>query len=253
MRKLIQKIRKLLKQSEFLVGIVRAARAGLLDIKKIYGFMTRRRKIRSYLYNNNQLKKLQLGTSNSPIIGWLNTDVLPTNRRVAYLDATRRFPFNDDIFDYVYSEHMIEHIEHQSAVFMLRECFRVLKPGGKIRISTPDLKVYTSLQSKEKTASQNFYVDWVTERFMPDVDYCKEVFLINNAFRAWGHQFLYDRETLKVTMTRIGFEDIKYYQPGVSDDENLRGIESHGNMIECEEINQFEAFAIEGRSPSPKK
>ena len=210
MRKLIQKIRKLLKQSEFLVGIVRAARAGLLDIKKIYGFMTRRRKIRSYLYNNNQLKKLQLGTSNSPIIGWLNTDVLPTNRRVAYLDATRRFPFNDDIFDYVYSEHMIEHIEHQSAVFMLRECFRVLKPGGKIRISTPDLKVYTSLQSKEKTASQNFYVDWVTERFMPDVDYCKEVFLINNAFRAWGHQFLYDRETLKVTMTRIGFEDIKY-------------------------------------------
>ena len=215
--------------------------------------MTRRRKIRSYLYNNNQLKKLQLGTSNSPIIGWLNTDVLPTNRRVAYLDATRRFPFNDDIFDYVYSEHMIEHLEHQSAVFMLRECFRVLKPGGKIRISTPDLKVYTSLQSKEKTASQNFYVDWVTERFMPDVDYCKEVFLINNAFRAWGHQFLYDRETLKVTMTRIGFEDIKYYQPGVSDDENLRGIESHGNMIECEEINQFEAFAIEGRSPSPKK
>jgi len=253
MRKLIQKIRKLLKQSEFLVGIVRAARAGLLDIKKIYGFMTRRRKIRSYLYNNNQLKKLQLGTSNSPIIGWLNTDVLPTNRRVAYLDATRRFPFNDDIFDYVYSEHMIEHLEHQSAVFMLRECFRVLKPGGKIRISTPDLKVYTSLQSKEKTASQNFYVDWVTERFMPDVDYCKEVFLINNAFRAWGHQFLYDRETLKVTMTRIGFEDIKYYQPGVSDDENLRGIESHGNMIECEEINQFEAFAIEGRSPNPKK
>ena len=253
MRKLIQKIKKLLKQSEFIVGIIRAARAGLLDIKKIYGFMTRRRKIRSYLYNNNQLKKLQLGTSNSPIIGWLNTDVLPTNRRVAYLDATRRFPFNDDIFDYVYSEHMIEHIEHQSAVFMLRECFRVLKPGGKIRISTPDLKVYTSLQSKEKTASQNFYVDWVTERFMPDVDYCKEVFLINNAFRAWGHQFLYDRETLKVTMTRIGFEDIKYYQPGVSDDENLRGIESHGNMIECEEINQFEAFAIEGRSPSPKK
>ena len=253
MRKLIQKIRKLLKQSEFLVGIVRAARAGLLDIKKIYGFMTRRRKIRSYLYNNNQLKKLQLGTSNSPIIGWLNTDVLPTNRRVAYLDATRRFPFNDDIFDYVYSEHMIEHLEHQSAVFMLRECLRVLKPGGKIRISTPDLKVYTSLQSKEKTASQNFYVDWVTERFMPDVDYCKEVFLINNAFRAWGHQFLYDRETLKVTMTRIGFEDIKYYQPGVSDDENLRGIESHGNMIECEEINQFEAFAIEGRSPNPKK
>ena len=214
--------------------------------------MTRGRKIRSYLHSN-QLKKLQLGTSNSPMVGWLNTDVLPTSRKVAYLDATRRFPFNNDVFDYVYSEHVIEHIEHERAVFMLRECFRVLKPGGKIRISTPDLKVYTGLHSKEKTASQKFYIDWVIQNLMPEVDYCEEVFLINNAFRAWGHQFLYDRETLRLTMARIGFEDIKYYQPGVSDDENLQGIESHGKLIECEEINRFEAFAVEGRTPNPKK
>jgi len=249
---LIQKTKKLLKRSGFVVGIVRASREGLLDVKKIYGFMTRRRKIRSYLHSN-QLKKLQLGTSNSPMVGWLNTDVLPTSRKVAYLDATRRFPFNNDVFDYVYSEHMIEHIEHERAVFMLRECFRVLKPGGKIRISTPDLKVYTGLHSKEKTASQKFYIDWVIRNFMPEVDYCEEVFLINNAFRAWGHQFLYDRETLRVTMARAGFEDITFYQPGVSDDENLRGVELHGSLLECEEINQFEAFAVEGTVPNPKK
>jgi predicted SAM-dependent methyltransferase len=187
------------------------------------------------------------------MVGWLNTDVLPTSRKVAYLDATRRFPFNDDTFDYVCSEHVIEHVEHQSAVSMLGECFRVLKPGAKVRISTPDLNVYTSLHSKEKTASQNHYIYWVSQRFMPDVDYCKEVFVINNAFRAWGHQFLYDRETLRVILAKIGFEDIEFYHPGVSNDENLRGIESHGSVIGCEEINQFETFAVEGRVPNPKK
>ena len=121
---------------------------------------------------------------------------------------------------------MIEHLEHPSAVSMLHECFRFPKPGGRICISTPDLRVIIGLLSAERTARQNHYIDWAAEKFLPEVDHCKEVFVINNFFRAWGHQFLYDRDVLKVTMTRIGFEDIRFYQPGVSDDENLRGIES---------------------------
>jgi predicted SAM-dependent methyltransferase len=249
---LLQAIKKLAKRSGFIVGVVRALRAGLVDIRKMYGWVTRPPKIKRYL-QNNQLKKLQLGTSNTVMVGWLNTDLIPTNRKVVYLDATRPFPFSSNMFDYVYSEHMIEHVEHQSAVSMLHECFRILKPGGKIRISTPDLKVYIDLHSKEKTPSQTFYIDWVIRSFMPEVDYCKEVFLTNNAFRAWGHQFLYDRETIRVTLARIGFEDIKYYQPGVSEDKNLRAIESHGTLVGGQEINQFEAFAVEGRVPDSKK
>jgi predicted SAM-dependent methyltransferase len=244
-------MKQLLKRSSFVVGLVRALRAGVIDIRKLYGFLIRHRQIRRY-FRNNQVKKLQLGTSNSPIVGWLNTDIVPTSRQVAYLDATSRFPFKDNTVDYIFSEHMIEHIEYESALAMLRECCRVLKPGGKIRMSTPDLRVLAGLLFNEKTAARNFYVDWMTKKFLPDATSCKEVFLINNAFRAWGHQFLYDRITIEMTMKKAGFKNIKYYQPGVSDDENLCGIESHGSIMGCEEINQFEAFAVEGEVPVGK-
>ena len=90
----------------------------------------------------------------------------------------------------------------------------VLKPGGNIRMSTPDLRALFGLLSGDKTALQNFYVDFATRKFLPEVTYCKEVFVVNNAFRAWGHQFLYDRETIEITMNKVGFENITYYRPG---------------------------------------
>jgi predicted SAM-dependent methyltransferase len=35
---------------------------------------------------------------------------------------------------------MIGHIDHADATVMLRQCHRVLKPGGRVRFATPDLE-----------------------------------------------------------------------------------------------------------------
>ena len=61
------------------------------------------------------------------------------------IDITKKFPFVSSTFDYVFSEHMIEHIKYQDGLKMLNESFRVLKPSGKIRISTPDLQFLLDL------------------------------------------------------------------------------------------------------------
>lgn len=40
----------------------------------------------------------------------------------------------------IYSSHFLEHIPHRKVLFLLRECHRVLKPGGKITVKVPDLE-----------------------------------------------------------------------------------------------------------------
>jgi predicted SAM-dependent methyltransferase len=236
-----------LKRSHVIVGGVRAIRGLVTDLRVLVWVAKRNGRITSYLKAHPGERKLQLATSNNVLEGWMNTDVLPSHDSVIYLDATRPFPFESDTFGYIMAEHMIEHIGYEEGQIMLRECFRVLKFGGRLRIATPDLRTLLALHSAEKTDRQRYYVDWAIARLMPEVRHCKDVFVINNAFRAWGHCFLYDEETLRHAMQASGFRCIKFYKPGQSDDRMLKDLECHGREIGSEEINQFETIVAEGK------
>ncbi|HXQ17189.1 MAG TPA: hypothetical protein VN814_21445, partial [Caulobacteraceae bacterium] len=70
-------------------------------------------------------RKLQIGGGWRVLDGWLNADI-ELAPGVFHLDAARPFLLDDGEFGYVFSEHMIEHIDYADAASMLRECPRVL-------------------------------------------------------------------------------------------------------------------------------
>lgn len=51
-------------------------------------------------------------------------------------------PFEDNSVSFFYTSHTFEHIPHEHCAFILAEIYRALKPGGAIRITTPDYDVF---------------------------------------------------------------------------------------------------------------
>ncbi len=207
----------------------------------------RARAIWSYL-TSYPTRKLQLGAGSTFLHGWLNTDLLPVSGGFLFLDVTRPFPFENRTFHYIFAEHLIEHLPYHSGALMLRECYRVLKPLGRIRIATPDLETIIGLHTPEKSDGQQGYIRWFIDRFHADLGSYREAFVINGMFCNFGHSFIYDRATFQTSLEEAGIVDVTDCRVGESDDENLRQLESHmGSEVGGDVMNEFETMVLEAR------
>lgn len=172
------------------------------------------------------VRKLQIGAHVCALAGWLNTDLYPQSLTGVSLDATKTFPLPDESFDYVFSEHQLEHIAYSEGVAMLRECRRILRPGGKVRLAVPSLDRLVELVKPTRTDLQERYIRYSSECFWPSVESPGPCFAFNSAFMYWGHKFIYDEATLRYTLEATGFTQIQFFGPGASNDPNLTGIET---------------------------
>lgn len=69
--------------------------------------------------------------------GVIGLDILPAFNPDVLRDITKGLPFNDNRFDEILIEHVLEHIEHKDGDFVMNEIHRVLKPGGIVTIEVP--------------------------------------------------------------------------------------------------------------------
>ncbi len=161
------------------------------------------RLIRYVRYCRGKNLKLHLGCGSRRVDGWLNLDM---NRKGDLtLDLREPLPFAEGSATAVYSEHTLEHFyrEHD-APNLLKECHRVLVPGGLVRVTVPDSETYLqyymgNLPQDEAETLKRSHLRFGGTRM--DV--------VNSAFR-WKHQhhYMYDFETLEDLLEEAGFVEI---------------------------------------------
>jgi predicted SAM-dependent methyltransferase len=97
---------------------------------------------------------------------WINLDLTARSNVIAH-DLAKGIPFPADSADAIYLAAVFEHIRREDAASFLNEIYRVLKPGGIVRVGVPDLEKIcrTYLEKLEAAAdgdksAANDY-DWI--------------------------------------------------------------------------------------------
>lgn len=184
--------------------------------------------------------KLHVGCGPSVYDGWVNIDKSPSVllsrfgllRRlllklgiltadqargfppgVVFADVSRRIPTESDSVAFIYCSHMIEHLSRWQALAFTRECERVLRPGGVLRLATPDLALLvrdyldrsSHLLGEGGTPADAFceeygaYVDPQGSRIRK---------LVRKLAGGDSHQWLYDAESLTKLLNEGGFSEV---------------------------------------------
>ena len=141
--------------------------------------------------------KLHLGCGTNIIKGWVNID-LDSPLADVHADLRCPFPYGDNSIDFIFNEHFLEHVTRDEGVAFLKECRRVLKPGGVFRVSTPDLRW---LIAQYVSGRLN---EWTDVSWTPKTS-CR---MLNEGMRLWGHQFVYDLPELLQILQEVGFSDV---------------------------------------------
>ncbi len=140
---------------------------------------------------------LNIGCGNRPFVEFVNLDFYRRQDKPDVMHDLRcPLPFPEERFDGIFSEHCFEHLTPLHGWNRLEDCFRLLRPGGMLRLSLP---------SPQRVIQ--FYAH-------PEGDPMGELYAygceaVRDLTQNWGHVSVYDFEYTSHLVSAIGFVDIR--------------------------------------------
>jgi predicted SAM-dependent methyltransferase len=211
--------------------------------------------------DNNEIK-LNVGCGHVQPEGWVNIDasnrarlastlpwldkllvktkiLSPTefNRNIRCIDMRKRLPFGDNTVSVVYSGETLEHVTYPEARSFLRECHRILKPGGVCRIRVPDCyvswKKYIDEYEEHRAKPREEWGEWrPRNHYYMQGNYnnvCTERLWLGSM--GHYHKWSYDEISLILDFEEAGFVEVERHLKFESRIPDIEAVETRQNLI----------------------
>jgi predicted SAM-dependent methyltransferase len=202
--------------------------------------------------------KLNVGCGPVQPAGWINVDgsmrawlvarlprldralvrlgVLPVTdfENVTFERLERRWRWRDGSVDAIYAGELLEHFAAESGRAFLAECFRVLKPGGILRIRVPDnARFWRNYLAEYEAARQRPQADWTADHSRWVEMFFRDICVRRRWLGSFGHfhKWAYDEVSLIKALEGTGFEQVRrrdYLDSAIAD---VRAVEVRDDLI----------------------
>ena len=211
-------------------------------------------------------RRLNIGCGDRPTAGWINYDNslsvilgrLPAlavllarigliaksqlnfariaqSEGIRYANVTSRIPEGDSSVEVIYSCHMLEHLTRDDALRFLRECRRVLKPQGALRVVVPALKILADNYLAGGDANHFIESLYIVPTDPESLLSRLKCLLVGGRLHLW----MYDADSLRGLLREAGFASVVALPPGETTIPGLEGIDLRER---CEESLYVEAI-----------
>ncbi|NES93904.1 MAG: methyltransferase domain-containing protein [Desertifilum sp. SIO1I2] len=160
---------------------------------------------------------------------------------IQFGDIVKGLPLKRGSVKGIYASHVLEHLPLEDCRFALQNTFELLEPGGIFRLLVPDLKILASryINSSEATASISF----IQEMEMGIIRRSRGLKgLVTSFLSNKNHVWMWDYDSMKSELEKIGFTDIRRADFNDSEDPKFKGVEDEKRFIE--------AVAIQCKKPA---